>query len=69
MLGSSNPIGGDGAVAELSPRAPIKACPVCRLAMLASKSNKDAPHYDTFKCLNCGCVISTGHDQSDPDKP
>ncbi len=46
-------------------RIPLKTCPVCSLAMVAEKSNEDAPRPDTFSCLHCGCVISIA--PSDPD--
>lgn len=46
-------------------RIPIKTCPVCSVAMVAEKSNKDAPRHDTFNCLRCGCIISIT--PSEPD--
>jgi hypothetical protein len=37
---------------------PIRHCPICGVAMLASKSSRDSPDFDTFDCLNCRAVIS-----------
>jgi hypothetical protein len=39
-------------------RPPLKVCPICRLAMVASKTTPDAASYDTFTCLDCKTVIS-----------
>jgi hypothetical protein len=36
----------------------IRHCPVCGVAMLASKSSEDRPDFDTFNCLRCRAVIS-----------
>jgi transposase-like protein len=36
----------------------IKHCPVCGVAMLASKSNPDSRDFDTFTCLKCEAVIN-----------
>jgi len=35
----------------------IKHCPVCGVAMLASKSSQDRPDFDIFDCLRCEAVI------------
>jgi hypothetical protein len=40
-----------------SKRAPIRHCPVCGVAMQASKSRDDLTDFDTFECLNCHTVI------------
>ena len=39
-------------------RRSLKHCPVCGVAMLASKSRPDSPDFDTFDCLRCDAVIS-----------
>ena len=36
----------------------VKNCPICGLAMLASKSQEDAETYDIFRCLTCQSVVS-----------
>jgi hypothetical protein len=36
---------------------PIKPCPLCKIAMQASKSDEGAPEHDTFTCNNCGAVV------------
>jgi hypothetical protein len=38
-------------------RPPLKPCPVCKVAMQASKSDERLPVYDTFTCNNCGTVV------------
>jgi transcription elongation factor Elf1 len=35
----------------------IRHCPVCGLAMQASKSRDDLAQPDTFSCLSCGSQI------------
>jgi hypothetical protein len=37
---------------------PLKPCPICKVAMQASKSDERALGYDTFTCNNCGTVVS-----------
>jgi transcription elongation factor Elf1 len=37
----------------------IRHCPVCGLAMQASKSRDDLRQPDTFSCLSCGSQIVT----------
>jgi hypothetical protein len=41
-----------------SARPPLKTCPICKLAMVASKTSPGAAAYDTFTCLDCKTVIS-----------
>ena len=36
---------------------PLKPCPVCKVAMQASKSDEQASEYDTFTCSNCGAGV------------
>jgi C4-type Zn-finger protein len=43
---------------NLRPHPAIRHCPVCGIAMLASKSREDLPHFDKFECLTCRSVIS-----------
>ena len=50
------------------PRPPIKTCPVCRIAMLASKSDESLPHYDTFNCPSCRSVISYAPRRNEPKR-
>jgi hypothetical protein len=40
------------------PGPPIRACPLCGVAMQASKSQDYLPHFDTFECMTCRTVIS-----------
>jgi hypothetical protein len=39
-------------------RPPIRHCPVCGIAMQASKSQENLTHFDKFECLSCRTVIS-----------
>jgi rubredoxin len=39
------------------PRPSIRHCPVCGIAMQASKSREDLAHFDTFECLSCRTLI------------
>jgi hypothetical protein len=39
------------------PRPRIRHCPVCGIAMQASKSREDLAHFDTFQCLSCETLI------------
>ena len=41
-------------------RAPIRHCPVCGIAMVASKSREDLAYFDKFECLSCHTVINKG---------
>jgi hypothetical protein len=43
-------------------RPPIMLCPVCGVAMLASKSKQDNPTFDTFRCLRCDSTINLATD-------
>jgi len=38
-------------------RPSIRHCPVCGIAMLASKSREDLAHFDLFECLSCRTQI------------
>lgn len=40
-----------------APAPAIRHCPLCGIAMLASKSRDDRKHYDTFQCLTCHTTI------------
>jgi hypothetical protein len=40
------------------PRPSVRPCPICGIAMLASKSREDADDFDTFECLACRTTIS-----------
>jgi len=35
----------------------IRPCPVCGIAMQASKSQEELTDFDTFRCLNCQSTI------------
>jgi len=39
-----------------APETP-KQCPLCGLAMLASRSQPDSDRFDLFQCLRCETVI------------
>lgn len=39
------------------PRAAIRTCPLCGIAMQGTKSKESLPHFDTFKCQTCGTTI------------
>jgi predicted RNA-binding Zn-ribbon protein involved in translation (DUF1610 family) len=43
--------------------APVRSCPVCRTAMIASKSKPERALFDTFNCLNCGTVVTLPSDR------
>jgi hypothetical protein len=47
-------------------RATVRPCPICSIAMQASKSRDDLEHFDVFECQHCGAVI-TEAPQSPPD--
>jgi hypothetical protein len=38
-------------------RPRIRHCPICGIAMQASKSQENLAHFDTFECLSCHTVI------------
>jgi hypothetical protein len=40
------------------PRPRIQHCPLCGVAMLGSKSNKDIQQFDTFACLRCETTVT-----------
>jgi hypothetical protein len=37
--------------------AAIRHCPLCGVAMQASKSRESLQHFDTFQCLTCDTTI------------
>jgi len=39
------------------PRPPVRHCPLCGIAMQASKSREELPRFDTFNCLSCETTI------------
>jgi len=42
-----------------APRPPsIRHCPLCGVAMQASKSREELPEFDTFRCLTCQTTIA-----------
>ena len=41
----------------LRPRPSVRLCPLCGLAMQASKSRENLAHFDTFNCLSCDTMI------------
>jgi hypothetical protein len=47
------------------PRSPIRHCPICGIAMLASKSRDDLANFDRFECLTCHTVVSEAQSRSD----
>ena len=51
------------AAAMTGQRPPMKPCPVCGVAMVASKSSSERERFDIFTCLRCDAVISF-----EPDK-
>ena len=40
-------------------RPPIRHCPICGIAMQASKSQENLANFDKFECLSCHTVIIT----------
>jgi hypothetical protein len=36
---------------------PIRHCPLCSIAMQASKSDESLPAFDIFRCMNCDSAI------------
>jgi hypothetical protein len=46
-------------------RPPLRHCPVCGVAMQASKSQENLNYFDKFECLSCHTVIS----ESTPKPP
>jgi hypothetical protein len=47
----------DGAMMIRQHLSPIRHCPVCGIAMQASKSRENLAAFDTFRCLNCDTAI------------
>jgi C4-type Zn-finger protein len=47
-------------------RPPIRHCPICGIAMQASKSQENLAYFDKFECLSCHTVITT---ESKPRPP
>lgn len=39
------------------PRSSIRNCPICGIAMQASKSRENVRDFDTFRCLSCDTMI------------
>jgi hypothetical protein len=39
------------------PSRTVRPCPVCGIAMQASKSREDLADFDTFQCLSCHTTI------------
>jgi len=44
----------------------IQHCPICGVAMLASKSNEGSPQFDTFSCLKCDAVMTFASPRGGP---
>lgn len=49
-------------------RPTLRHCPVCGIAMQASKSQENLTHFDKFECLSCRTVISESKPQPQPGK-
>jgi len=47
-------------------RPPIRHCPICGIAMQASKSQEHLAHFDKFECLSCHTVITESKSQPRP---
>lgn len=39
-------------------RPPLRHCPLCGVAMQASKSRENVAEFDTFQCLTCQTTIT-----------
>ncbi len=39
-------------------RPKLRHCPICGIAMQASKSREGLAHFDRYECLSCHTVIS-----------
>jgi hypothetical protein len=48
-------------------RRSIKHCPICGVAMLASKSKPDSLDFDTLDYLRCNAAISAAPVRTAPD--
>ena len=44
-------------------RPTLRTCPLCRVAMLGSKSREDLAGDDTFTCLRCDTVLTYAADK------
>jgi hypothetical protein len=44
----------------------VRACPLCGVTMLASKSDEEKADCDTFTCPRCGCVITSSREETSP---
>jgi hypothetical protein len=42
---------------ERAPAEPIRLCPICRIAMVASKSRDGGKSWDVFTCLKCDAAV------------
>lgn len=42
---------------HVPPTPVVRHCPLCGIAMQASKTREDLTHYDTFRCLTCHTTI------------
>jgi len=49
-------------------RIPLRHCPLCGIAMQASKSAEHLPKVDRFECLNCDTLIEVPHRNADEDE-
>ena len=49
------------------PRSHIRVCPICGVAMQASKSRESLREFDTFACLSCDTMIIETKPQSPKD--
>ena len=57
---------------SLRERPTMRHCPVCGIAMQASKSQENLTYFDKFECLSCHTVITTEAKPRPPgseDKP
>jgi hypothetical protein len=48
----------------MTSRPRIRHCPVCGIAMQASKSRENLTEFDTFECLSCHSVIRESKPQA-----
>jgi Zn-finger nucleic acid-binding protein len=59
--------GAHKAAAMTGQRPPMKPCPLCGVAMVASKSSVEHERFDIFTCLRCDAVISFEPDKGERD--
>jgi DNA-directed RNA polymerase subunit RPC12/RpoP len=52
----------------MSKRTLIRHCPICRHAMVSSKSRENLDRPDIYRCLNCGTEIVETPRESGSDK-